>query len=233
MKRLTLRFGMAPSQRVRPVRTGGFNLLPYRQFTARRERRRRIVEVFAALVAGCIAVLMLAAWQAVERVRLDAQRTSIERSLAQLSAPLAEHKRLARAAEEARTRAAHASTRAEPLVHLLALLDALSGESDDKIVLQQLRQREHETELLASARDHAAPASWVKRLAAIRGVKDAEVKDQRRATAPARDAVQNASGAIEFSARLDWDGAREPAAARGAAPAAARPVRGANMRGLK
>jgi Tfp pilus assembly protein PilN len=232
MKRLTLRFGEAPSQRARPVRTGGFNLLPHRQFTARRARRRRIVEVLAALVTGCIAVLMLAAWQAVERVRLDAQRASLERSLAQLSVPLAEHKRLARAVEDARTRAARASTRSEPLVHLLALLDTLSRESDDKIVLQQLRQREHETELLASARDHAAPAPWVKRLAAIRGVKDAEVKDQRRAATPAREAVQNASGAIEFSARLYWDGAREPSA-RSTAPAAARPAQGANMRGLK
>jgi Tfp pilus assembly protein PilN len=232
MKRFTLRFGVAPPQRGRPVRTGGFNLLPHRQLTARRERRRRVVEVVAALVAGCIAVLMLAAWQAVERVRLDGQRVSLERSLAQLSAPLAEHKRLARAAEDERTRAAHAATRSEALVHLLSLLDALSRESDDKVVLQQLRQREHETELLASARDHAVPATWVKRLAAIRGVKDAEVKDQRRATAPAHDVVQSASGAIEFSARLYWDGAREPAA-RGAAPAAARPVRGANMGGLK
>lgn len=232
MKRLTLRFGVAPSQRVRPVRTGGFNLLPHRQLTARRERRRRIVEVLAALVAGCSAVLVLAAWQAVERVRLDGQRAALERTLAQLSVPLAEHKRLARAAEDTRTRAVHAATRSEPLVHLLALLDTLSRESDDKVVLQQLRQREHETDLLASAHDHAAPASWVKRLAAIHGVKDAEVKDQRRTATAAREVVQNTSGAIEFSARLEWDGAREPAA-RSATPAAARPVRGANLRGLK
>ncbi|GAB7521864.1 fimbrial assembly protein [Paraburkholderia sp. 2C] len=232
MKRFTLRVGVAPSQRARPVRAGGFNLLPHRQFAARRERRRRIVEVLAALVVGCIAVLMLAAWQAVERVRLDGQRVSLERSLAQLSAPLAEHKRLARAAEDMRTRAAHAAMRSEPLVHLLSLLDALGRESDDKVVLQQLRQRERETELLASARDHAVPASWVKRLAAIHGVKDAEVKEQRRATVPAHGDVQNASGEIEFSARLYWAGAHEPAA-RGNAPAAARPVRGANVRGLK
>ncbi|WP_198039161.1 fimbrial assembly protein [Paraburkholderia sp. SOS3] len=232
MKRLALRAGVVPSQRVRPVRTGGFNLLPHRQLAARRERRRRIVEVFAGIAAGCVAVLILAAWQTVERVRLDAGRASFERSLAQLSAPLAEHKRLARAAEQARMRAEHAAMHSKPLVHLLSLLDALSSESDDKVSLRQLRQREHETELLASAHDHAAPASWVKRLAAIRGVKDAEVKDQRRATAAMHGAGQNASGAIEFSARLEWEGTREPTV-RNVAPAAARTERGAHMRGLK
>jgi Tfp pilus assembly protein PilN len=232
MKWLTWRQGVTPSQRTRPVWTGGFNLLPHRQFAARRERRRRVIEVLAAVAAGCIAVLVLAAWQAAERVRLDAQRASLERSLAQLSAPLAEHRRLTRDTEDARTRAAHAEKRSAPLAHLLTLLDALSREPDEQVVLQQLREREHETELLASARDHAAPASWVKRLAAIRGVKDAEVKDLRRAATPARGITQDASGAIEFSARLYWEGASEPAA-RGAASAPARPVRSANMRGLK
>jgi Tfp pilus assembly protein PilN len=232
MKGLTLRFGVAPVKHARPVWMGGFNLLPHRQLTARRKRRRRLAEALAAVVLGCIAVLALAAWQTIDRVRLDAQRASVERSLAQLSVPLAEHTRLARNAEDARTRAARAATHSEPLVNLLVLLDALSRESDEQVAVQQLRYREHETELLATARDHAAPASWVQRLSAIRGVKDAEVKDLRRAASPVRGALQNASGPIEFSARLYWDGAREPAARR-PAPAAARPAQSSNMRGVK
>jgi Tfp pilus assembly protein PilN len=233
MKWPTLRVGAATRlRRVRPVWLGGFNLLPHRQRSARIERRRRVVEACAAVVAGTLAVLALAAWQAVDRMRLDAQRVSFERSLAQLAAPLAEHARLTRDANDARLRTARAATLSEPLAHLLALLDALGRERDEQVAVLQLRQRDHETDLLATAHDHAAPASWVKRLSAIRGVKDAEVKDLRRAATPAHGALQNASGAIEFSARLSWDGAREPAPRR-PVPAEARPVQSGNMRGVK
>ncbi|MFC0402185.1 fimbrial assembly protein [Paraburkholderia rhizosphaerae] len=231
MKWLTLRFGESPARRERPVWIGGFNLLPHRQRAARRQQRRRVIDALAAVALGCIAVLALAVWQTVDRARLDAQRVSFERSLAQLAAPLAEHARLTRDIHDARTRAAHAATFSEPLAQLAALLDELAAEPRERVLVRQLRHRDHETELFALAADHAAPASWVKRLGAIRGVKDADVKDLRRAT-PARGAVENASDAIGFSARLYWNSSRELAARR-PAPAAARPVQGVDMRGNK
>ncbi|CAB3759275.1 fimbrial assembly protein [Paraburkholderia humisilvae] len=229
MKWLTLRFGDAPARRARPVWLGGFNLLPHRQRAARRERRRRVNEALGSVAVGCIAVLALATWQTVDRVRLDAQRASFERSLSQLTAPLAEHARLTRDVDDAHTRAAHAASLVEPLVHLLALLDELAVEPRERVVVRQMRHRDHETELLAIAHDHTAPASWVKRLSAIPGVRDAEVKDLRRAPPPARGVIGNASEAIGFSARLDWKGARELAAARSAP--AVRPVQGGDIHG--
>ena len=60
-------------------------------------------------------------------------------------------------------RAARAASLSEPLTHLLDLLEALSFEPGDGVVLQQLRQREHETELLATSRGHLASAEWLKR----------------------------------------------------------------------
>ena len=171
---------------------GGFNLLPYRQRNARLARRRRLLEWFAAALAGFAAVLALVGWQAFERARLDAQRASIEQSLTQLAEPLAEHARLLRAQDEQRKGVARAMNLSEPLTHLRDLLDALSFEPGDGVVLQQLRQREHETELLATSRGHIASAEWLKRLSAIRGVKGAEVSDLHR-SAPRSSAVAAAS----------------------------------------
>jgi hypothetical protein len=142
MKWLALRFGAAPAQRARPVWIGGVNLLPHRQRAVRRERRRRLMEALTAVAVGCIAVLALAVWQTVHRVRLDGERASLERSFAQLAAPLAEHARRVRDVEDARTRAAHAATLSEPLVHLLELFDELSVESRERVVVQQLRHRD-------------------------------------------------------------------------------------------
>ncbi|WP_408462625.1 fimbrial assembly protein [Paraburkholderia fungorum] len=184
---------------------GGFNLLPYRQRNARLARRRRLLEWVAAALAGLVAVLALVGWQAFERARLDAQRASIEQSLTQLAKPLAEHARLLRAQDEQRRGAARALSLSEPLTYLRDLLDALSFEPGDGVVLQQLRQREHETELLATSRGHIASAEWLKRLSAIRGVQGAEVSDLHR-SAPRSGAVAAAgvSGPIEFGAHLRW-----------------------------
>ncbi|CAE6771935.1 fimbrial assembly protein [Paraburkholderia nemoris] len=184
---------------------GGFNLLPYRQRNARLARRRRLLEWFAAALAGFAAVFALVGWQAFERARLDAQRASIEQSLAQLAEPLAEHARLLRVQDEQRKGVARAMNLSEPLTHLRDLLDALSFEPGDGVVLQQMRQREHETELLATSRGHLASAEWLKRLSAIRGVKGAEVSDLRR-SAPRSSSVAAASvsGPIEFGAHLRW-----------------------------
>ncbi|WP_236720862.1 fimbrial assembly protein [Paraburkholderia phytofirmans] len=184
---------------------GGFNLLPYRQRNARLARRRRLLEWGVAALAGFAAVLALVGWQAFEKARLDAERASIEQTLAQLAMPLAEHARLLRAQDEQRKGAARAMDLSEPLTHLRDLLNALSFEPGDGVVLQQLRQREHETELLATSRGHIASAEWLKRLSAIRGVKGAEVNDLHR-SAPRSGAVAAASvtGPIEFGAHLRW-----------------------------
>ena len=85
-----------------------------------------------------------------------------------------------RARDEQRKGAARAMSLSEPLTHLRDLLDALSFEPGDGVVLQQLRQREYETDLLATSRGHLASAEWLKRLSAIRGVKGAEVSDLHR-----------------------------------------------------
>ncbi|MFM0044733.1 fimbrial assembly protein [Paraburkholderia sediminicola] len=185
---------------------GGFNLLPYRQRNARLARGRRLFEWVAAALTGFAAVLAIVGWQAFEKAQIDSRRASIEQSLTQLAMPLAEHARLLRTQDEQRKGAARAMTLSGPLTHLRDLLDALSFEPGDGVVLQQLRQREHETELLATSRGHIASAEWLKRLSAIHGVTGAEVSDLRRST-PRSNAVAAAgvTGPIEFGAHLRWD----------------------------
>ncbi|HEY3598983.1 MAG TPA: fimbrial assembly protein [Paraburkholderia sp.] len=231
MKRMTLHAAVAARQPARRIAIGGFNLLPYRQSDARRGRRRRMLEWLAAAAAGCVAVLALAVWQTAERAQLDAQRASLEHSIAQFGEPLVEHARLSRDEESQHARAARAVTLSGPLEHLLAVLDALSRESDGDVVVQQLRQRNHETELLAASRDHAAPALWLERLGAVRGVTGSEISDLRRATNLKHGAPQNEVGVIEFSARLYWNGTRDYAARAptlaNALSVSANPMRGA------
>ena len=212
---------------------GGFNLLPYRQRNARLARRRRLLEWFAAALAGFAAVFALVGWQAFERARLDARRASVEQSLAQLAEPLAEHARLLRVQDEQRKGVARAMNLSEPLTHLRDLLDALSFEPGDGVVLQQMRQREHETELLATSRGHIASAGWLKRLSAIRGVQGAEVSDLHR-SAPRSSAVAagRVTGPIEFGAHLRWDDPA-PKAAHIAGSAAVRPVKSEPSGGVK
>ena len=225
----------APSRGTRFVQPwlGGFNLLPYRQRNARLARRARVREWVAAALAGCAAVLVLAGWQVVEKARLDAQRASLEESLVQLSAPLAEHAKLLRAQDEQRKSAARAASLSEPLTHLFDLLEALSFEPGDGVVLRQLRQREHETELLATSRGHLASAEWLKRLSEIRGVKGAEMDDLHRpATRASAPADESVSGPVEFGAHLRWDDPA-PKAARIAGSTTARPVKSEPSRGAK
>lgn len=208
---------------------GGFNLLPYRQRNARLARQRCLRDWLVAALAGVAAVLVLAMWQAIGRTRVDAQRASIERSFAQMAAPLAEHARLTRAQDDERKAAKLAASLSEPLVHLRDLLEALSFESSDAVVLRQLRQRERDTELLATSRGPLASAEWLKRLSAIRGVKGAEMSDVHRPVSRAHGAVNaavedSASGLVEFGAHLRW-GEPVPKAVRAAGAAASRPVK--------
>ncbi|WP_025601818.1 hypothetical protein [Burkholderia sp. WSM2230] len=207
---------------------GGFNLLPHRQRKARLARRRCLVAWAAAALAGCVAVAALAGYQAFERARLDAQRESVEQALAQLAAPLAEHAGLLQARDQQRADAARAKRLTEPLTYLRDLLDALSFEPGDGVLLQQLRQREHETELVATSRAHIDSAQWLKRLGAIRGVKGAEMSESHHAS-PRTNADGGAAGSIEFGARLHWEDATKNVAAN--ALSAGSPKAGADYRG--
>lgn len=219
----------------RPARPwlGGFNLLPYRQRKARLARRRVLLEWAAAACGGCVAVLALAGWQLVERARLDAQRVSIEQSLASLSAPLAEHATLLRARDQQRKDAAKSRSFSDPLTHLRDLLDALSFEPGDGVVLQQLRHREDATELQATSQGHIASAEWLKRLSAVPGVKGAEVSDLHRSALRGGAAAQSGlTGPVEFGAHLRWS---EPAqkTARAAGSMGERPFKSELSRGTK
>ncbi|MGF6977959.1 hypothetical protein QFZ94_006409 [Paraburkholderia sp. JPY465] len=161
---------------------GGFNLLPYRQRNARLARRRCMRDWAVAACVGAAGVLLVAGWQSFAAARLDARRAAIEQALAPLAASLA-----------------------KPLAHLRNLLDALSFEPGDRIVLRQFRQREYETELLATSSGHIASAEWLKRLGAIHGVQGAEMRDLRRPTGKGGASTEPAiGGPVEFDARLRW-----------------------------
>ncbi|MEM5439716.1 fimbrial assembly protein [Paraburkholderia diazotrophica] len=194
------------------IKAGGFNLLPHRQRDARLARRRRYIEWTAAALCGCVGVAALVAWQAFERTSIDGQRAELDRKLATLASPLAEHARLTGEGSNERLQNARAATLSEPLVHLLDLLDALSQEPSEAVVVKQLRQRGRDTEMFAASTDHAAASAWLNRLAALRGVKDASLSDLHR-TASAMES----SAAIELTANLKWDGPAEKPKASAAA----------------
>jgi type IV pilus assembly protein PilN len=184
---------------------GGFNLLPYRQRNARLARRRCVRDWALAACVGAAGVLLVAGWQTFAAARLDARRAAAGQALTRLAAPLAEHAKLSLAEEEQRKTAARAVSLATPLAHLRDLLEALSFEPRDGVVLRQLRQREYETELLATSSSHIGSAEWLKRLGAIHGVQGAEMRDLRRPTANGGASMEQAIvGPVEFDARLRW-----------------------------
>lgn len=223
----TSRDGGRGGGRSRRFALGGFNLLPYRQRNARLARRHRTYEWIGAALAGCIGVLALGAWQVVEKARFDTQRASLEQSLSQLKAPLAEHDALLRTERERRDNAARAVSLSKPLVHLRDLLEALSFEPGDGVTLRQLRQQANDTQLLASSRDALASAEWLKRLGTIRGVRAAEVSDLRRPTPRGgAQAVTEAGAPVEFGAHLRWDEPAAPTAGRGGTAKLARAAQG-------
>ncbi|MGF6938855.1 hypothetical protein OKW41_008017 [Paraburkholderia sp. UCT70] len=149
--------------------------------------------------------LLVAGWQSFAAARLDARRAAAGQALTPLAAPLAEHAKLSRAEQDEREAAARAASLARPLAHLRDLLDALSFEPGDRVVLRQLRQREDETELLATSSGHIASAEWLKRLGAIHGVQGAEMRDLHRPTGKGGASTEQAiGGPVEFDARLRW-----------------------------
>ncbi|MDH6149935.1 MULTISPECIES: hypothetical protein [Paraburkholderia] len=204
---LSFSSGVAAStdQRTAVPWLGGFNLLPYRQRNARLARRRCMRDWAVAACVGAAGVLLVAGWQSFAGARLDARRAAAGQALTPLAAPLAEHAKLSRAEQDQREAAARAANLARPLEHLRDLLDALSFEPGDRVVLRQLRQREYETELLATSSGHIASAEWLKRLGAIHGVQGAEMRDLHRATGKGDASTEQAiGGPVEFDARLRW-----------------------------
>lgn len=189
---------------------GGFNLLPYRERDRRLARRRCALEWSGAAVAGAVATLMLAGWHAFEGARLDAQRASVERALAQFAAPLAEQATLLRDAREREAREAQAVIASVPLVHLLDLMEALSEDDvpdSDGVVVQEMRHRPHETEFRAMAVNHVAPAAWLRRLATVPGSEDVEMKELHRTLPGSGPLISPAAReAVEFAARVRWAG---------------------------
>ncbi|MBC8738812.1 fimbrial assembly protein [Paraburkholderia sp. UCT31] len=184
---------------------GGFNLLPYRQRNARLARRRCMRDWAVAACVGAAGVLLVAGWQSFAAARLDARRAAAGQALTPLAVSLAEHATLSRAEQDEREAAARAASLARPLAHLRDLLDALSFEPGDRVVLRQLRQREYETELLATSSGHIASAEWLKRLGAIHGVQGAEMRDLHRPTGKGGASTEQAiGGPVEFDARLRW-----------------------------
>ncbi|MGF6635630.1 fimbrial assembly protein [Paraburkholderia sp. MM6662-R1] len=219
---LSFSSGVAASadQRAAVPWLGGFNLLPYRQRNARLARRRCMRDWAVAACVGAAGVLLVAGWQSFAAARLDARLAAAGQALTPLAVPLAEHAKLSRAEQDEREAAARAASLARPLAHLRDLLDALSFEPGDRVVLRQLRQREYETELLATSSDHIASAEWLKRLGAIHGVQGAEMRDLHRPTGKGGASTEQAiGGPVEFDARLRWgDPPHKPARALKAAP---------------
>ncbi|MGF6601871.1 Tfp pilus assembly protein PilN [Paraburkholderia sp. GAS448] len=198
---------LEPRSRAQRVRPGGFNLLPYRQRNARLARRRCVREWLGAALAGGVAVLGLAGWQAFEGARLDARRASLAHSLAELDVPLAEHARLVRDAEERRTRSALTAAVSAPLTHLVDLLDVLGDESGGGVVVRELRHRAQETELRATAHDPGASAAWLKQLAALRDARSVEIDELHHNVASGSQRNPSSNGAaVDFAARLRWSG---------------------------
>ncbi|MBB5461699.1 fimbrial assembly protein [Paraburkholderia sp. Cpub6] len=204
---LSFSSGVAASadQRAAVPWLGGFNLLPYRQRNARLARRRCMRDWAVAACVGAAGVLLVAGWQSFAAARLDARRAAAGQALTPLAVPLAEHAKLSRAEQDEREAAARAASLARPLAQLRDLLDALSFEPGDHVVLRQLRQREYETELLATSSGHIASAEWLKRLGAIHGVQGAEMRDLHRPTGKGGASTEQAiGGPVEFDARLRW-----------------------------
>lgn len=191
-----------PSRGGKPagMQVGGFNLLPYRQRDARRQRRWRLFECLSAVLCGAAAALIGTATGSPDEARAERTRAELESALAAFGAPLSEHRRLERMQAQAHERAKLARRLAAPGSALLEVVEALGREPMDGIALTRLRHTRGTVELMANASDGAAPAAWVERLARVRGVRAAEVAELRFASG-------GAVRGVEFVARLNVDNA--------------------------
>jgi Tfp pilus assembly protein PilN len=159
----------------------GFNLLPYRSRKRRELRRRRVIVLAAAGLAGCAAVGAISGWDAWQRTRLDVHRVELEASLRASSAQAEEHARLIRAEAERRRARQAAQPLAAPRDRFLALLEALAQTPAQRgVALQRVSQRTDEVELAALAPDSQSAARWLKGLEHVRDVKAVEIVEMKR-----------------------------------------------------
>lgn len=187
---------------------GGFNLLPWRRSQLRRARRRCLLDWACATAFGGAAVVALGGWQVFERMRIDAQRAEMERSLAAMAGPLGEHDRLAQRIAGQRERDERAVAMGASLVRLFDVLAALSREASAEVAVQRLVQRDGEIVLTAEALDHAASAEWLEQLRDVEGVRSVSVSKLKRSTprAASRTGTQPRE-TVQFTATVRWDDA--------------------------
>lgn len=187
---------------------GGFNLLPWRQRAIRRLRRRRLLEWFAAALAGSACALGVVLWQYIERSGFDARREALERSIAHWRAPLAEAQRLAHEADARRAGEQLARQHARAMTRFFALADALASGAAPGVDLQQLTQLADETDLQASAANEAAAAAWLGQLRTLPDIEAVTVRELKRGTPSgvARASAQDGEP-IRVAAHLVWQGA--------------------------
>lgn len=186
----------------------GFNLLPWRPREMQRLRRRRLVEWGAAALVGCGCAMPLVAWQVWERSRIDARRSVVDASSAQLREPFAEAQRLLGAAAAQRSAEQLAQQRGKPLIRILALLDGLAGAGVAGVVVQQIVQHGGETELQATVDGETVTAEWLGRLRAVPDVEAVSVRELKRTSQGANSKERPSTREpIRLIARLVWQGA--------------------------
>jgi len=176
----------------------GFNLLPWRAHAIAQARRRRFAEWGAALLLGLACAAIPMGWQIVQQRRLDVARARIERSLAQLRAPLAEYSRLQRDATTRQQRSDTAAMQSRPLTRLLDLFDTLGAARTPGIALQQITHDAQETTLRATVDDEASADAWLAQLRTVRNAQGVSVPELKRVTPAPR---ANAPDAPASSAR--------------------------------
>jgi type IV pilus assembly protein PilN len=201
---------------------GGFNLLPWRRSEVRIRRRRIVLQWLAAALLGCACAAPVAAWRVWQRVQLEGERRALEPSLAQLRAPLAEQRRLAREADERQRQITASAQRAKPLTRLLGLLDELASADVDGVSLHQVAHRAADTELQATLSGEAVTAAWLARLRALPEVATVSIREMKRPAAGGARAHERQRGPLQATAQLTWAVAvadDAPSRPRGAKPA--------------
>ena len=149
-----------------PAALGGFNLLPYRERLAQALRRRRAAQCGAAIVLGVLGVVLWTGAAAAWRLRVDAERASVDARLRQWQPQVDAARRAAGAATELAQRDAQAVVLAAPYRRVARLLATLAQVRDDTVWLDALRTTSSGAVLDARAASYRAAARWLARIAA-------------------------------------------------------------------
>jgi type IV pilus assembly protein PilN len=204
---------------------GGFNLLPYRQRRALRAKRGLRAQLAWAGMSGVALAAGLAAWQAQDIVRLEAQYAGLAQQWASLAPALAveagRRDRAERAVRLARRRAEAAAQR-ERFVHLLALL---SRRARGDLELGELHHRVRGATLRGRSETYQALQAWIGTLERDSLLHRVAIADlggpagPRSAWLPAgaRDGKAAAhGGAVAFTLQIDYvaDGGAESPTSR-------------------